>query len=283
MLYIWPYIAFFSFPILAPSVLSTILSVLPPTMVPTPLTSFHQPGQKHLLPRVWVLALWMVVSAAAVHFNTIVHPFTLADNRHYVFYVFRILRIHWAVKYLAVPVYVLGGWLCIQALGSASRAAVAERIKAVPPASSEPKDESKGEEKGEKKDKPELPPGITQDDLVEEGCQASFVLVWLATTTLNLVTAPLVEPRYFIVPWVMWRLHFPINAEEGKEVVLGAAKKTEGKDEGEQTVEQAVAHNKTLWGETAWFLLVNVVTGYIFLNWGFSWPQEPGRVQRFMW
>jgi alpha-1,2-glucosyltransferase len=38
-----------------------------------------------------------------------------------------------------------------------------------------------------------------------------------------------------------------------------------------------------LWGETFWFLLINTVTGYVFLYRGFEWPQEPGKVQRFMW
>ena len=38
-----------------------------------------------------------------------------------------------------------------------------------------------------------------------------------------------------------------------------------------------------LWLETFWFLLINAVTGYMFLYKGFTWPQEPGRIQRFMW
>jgi alpha-1,2-glucosyltransferase len=42
-------------------------------------------------------------------------------------------------------------------------------------------------------------------------------------------------------------------------------------------------HDYRLWLETAWFLLINFVTGYVFLYRGFEWPQEPGLVQRFMW
>ena len=42
-------------------------------------------------------------------------------------------------------------------------------------------------------------------------------------------------------------------------------------------------HDHRLWLETIWFLAVNLATGYIFLYWGFAWPQEPGKVQRFMW
>ncbi|GME26814.1 Alpha- glucosyltransferase alg10 [Neofusicoccum parvum] len=285
MLYIWPYITFFSFPILLPNILSTALSLFPSHIIPAQLHTFVKPGQKHLLPRIWVLAACTLLATAAVHFNTIIHPFTLADNRHYVFYVFRILRLHPAIKYLAVPVYVLSGWTVIQALGSSSRLTIAERIKAVP-AAPETKDEDKSEEKEEgKESKPELPEGVKNEDLVEEGCQASFVLVWLATTTLNLITAPLVEPRYFIVPWVMWRLHFPINAS-GKDVVLGKSGAEKEKAEEERKKDgkgEDYGHNKSLWVETAWFLAVNVVTGYIFLNWGFLWPQEPGKLQRFMW
>lgn len=284
MLYIWPYILFFSFPILLPSILSTLLSLLPTSLVPAPLSALVKPGQKQLLPRLWVLAAWTFVASASVYFNTIIHPFTLADNRHYVFYVFRILRLHPAIKYAAVPVYVLGAWACLQALGSGSRLAVAERIKAVPaPVEEEKKDAGKNEEKeGKKEEKLELPEGVKSEDLVEEGCQASFVLVWLATTSLNLITAPLVEPRYFIVPWIMWRLHFPINSA-GKDEVLGPAAKKKHDNQKEDVKEQGEVHNQALWVETAWFLVVNAVTGYIFLHWGFTWPQEPGRVQRFMW
>lgn len=42
-------------------------------------------------------------------------------------------------------------------------------------------------------------------------------------------------------------------------------------------------HDHRLWLETMWFLTINLATGYIFLYWGFEWPQEPGKVQRFMW
>ena len=42
-------------------------------------------------------------------------------------------------------------------------------------------------------------------------------------------------------------------------------------------------YDHRLWLETVWFLLVDGVTGYVFLKRGFEWKQEPGRVQRFMW
>jgi DIE2/ALG10 family len=52
----------------------------------------------------------------AIHFNTIIHPFTLADNLHYVFYVFRVLPLHPAFKYAAIPAYITFAWLVINAL-----------------------------------------------------------------------------------------------------------------------------------------------------------------------
>lgn len=279
MLYIWPYILFFSFPILAPSIISALLSLLPATAVPASIRSWASPGQRDLLPRVAVIAAWTLVAALVVHFNTIIHPFTLADNRHYVFYVFRILRIYPVLRYLAAPAYIVGGWLVIQALGSPPRLAITpgqedEKKQQSASQSTDPTTSSSRKEVV-------VPRDVKKDDLVEEGCQVSFVLVWLATTSLNLITAPLVEPRYFIIPWIMWRLHFPIGNETGGGAVVKEKKNEEdGKaDDASRVPEQSA----WLWVETAWFLLVNLATGYVFLNWGFEWPQEPGSVQRFMW
>src|SRR2546423_2818274 len=96
MLYIWPSIVFFSWPVLLPGIAKLSRKKLPRLSVALP-----------------VMGLMLL----AVHFNTIVHPFTLADNRHYVFYVFRILLRHPVVKYAAVPVYISCAWLVIHALG----------------------------------------------------------------------------------------------------------------------------------------------------------------------
>jgi hypothetical protein len=58
----------------------------------------------------------MELMLLAVHFNTIIHPFTLADNRHFVFYVFRILLRHPVFKYAVAPVYITCAWLVISVL-----------------------------------------------------------------------------------------------------------------------------------------------------------------------
>jgi alpha-1,2-glucosyltransferase len=189
------------------------------------------------MPRVWILVIFTGISLAIVHYNTIIHPFTLADNRHYVFYVFRLLRCHWLVRYLAAPVYVLTGWLAIFSLKQNWLSFDLER-----------KHDTSAKIKAERN---------------------GLFLVWLASSALSLITAPLVEPRYFILPWILWRLQaaVPLKNLEG---TSGAARL------------KALDHS-WLGFETVWYLAINGMTGYIFLNWTFEWDQEPGAKQRFMW
>lgn len=54
-----------------------------------------------------IIALIAVV-VSIIHFNTIIHPYLLADNRHYTFYVWnRFLGRNDLTKYLAIPVYLI--------------------------------------------------------------------------------------------------------------------------------------------------------------------------------
>ncbi|KAI9709883.1 MAG: hypothetical protein M1812_007591 [Candelaria pacifica] len=230
MLYFWPYIFFFSFPVICPYILNALL---PQNHLPY---SYRYGSLGHRLPHLSIAIPILALMLATIHFNTIVHPFTLADNRHYVFYVFRILLRHPAIKYLAAPVYFICAWAAITALGGIP-------MKPQLATSNSQKSESRTSE------------GIKEQ--AADANRVSFVIVWLSTTTLSLITAPLVEPRYFIIPWVLWRINLPTQRRDVSEHLI--------------------------WLETAWFLLVNFVTGYIFLYWGFEWPQEPGKVQRFMW
>ena len=224
MLYIWPFIAFFSWPLLLPQLLDTRTL-------------------RARMPRPAVVGTIVALMTVVVHFNTVVHPFTLADNRHYMFYVFRILLKHPAIKYAAVPVYFITAWLVMSALGS------------------------------------NRPTG---------GERASFAIVWLASTTLSLVTAPLVEPRYFMVPWLIWRLHVPELVP-----ITGTARSRDGSDskkkpvprsqDGVTHIVRALIESHVLWIEVVWFLLINGVTCGLFLEKPFEWTQEPGKSQRFMW
>src|SRR5204862_8112263 len=96
------------------------------------------------------------------------HPFLRADNRHFVFYIWRrTIRRHPLAKYLAAPVYHGSGWLVLHALG---------RSQSV----------------------------LTLTGIV-------------AATALTIIPSPLLELRYFILPYLFWRLHLsPLVANNEK-------------------------------------------------------------------
>ncbi|KAF2740727.1 alpha-1,2 glucosyltransferas-like protein alg10 [Polyplosphaeria fusca] len=245
MLYLWPYIVFFSLPL-------TAVTLLGPAARFLPAGKFKSTCQERLAglgakarPDILTSIIFLALSVAAVHFNTIVHPFTLADNRHYVFYVFRILRRHPAIKYLAVPIYYLCFWQTIQTLGTAFG----------------------GNENMKRKTRATDGGRPITKSTARQPSQLSFAVVWIATTALSIVSAPLVEPRYFIIPWIMWRLHVPSLAALPSSTPPSAM----------------ASYDTRLILETAWLLFINGLTGYAFLYRGFAWPSEPGLVQRFLW
>ncbi|KAI9678450.1 MAG: glucosyltransferase [Trizodia sp. TS-e1964] len=248
MLYLWPYLLFFSFPLALRPVLAHGAALLRRTR-----SAFQQPGGhlRSCAVEMMILISLLVAVLLIIRYNTIIHPFTLADNRHYVFYVFRwfLLR-HPIAKYLATPAYFFCAWAVIATLAPTAGDA------------SQPKEKTKKESKQYHK---------TKENTV------SFVIIWLTATALSLVTAPLVEPRYFIVPWVMWRLHVPpgrIRPEKGRRQ---RGNTTDRKAGGWGSLDTMLSL------ETTWFLVINTLTGFLFLYCGFLWPQEPGKIQRFMW
>ncbi|KAI9756782.1 MAG: hypothetical protein M4579_003699 [Chaenotheca gracillima] len=249
MLYIGPCIVFF-FP-------GPVLAYAADTVL-----SRNRWSEKRIWPIVYKILLALISLSASiiiVHYNTIIHPFTLADNRHYVFYAFRwtILR-HPLIKYVLAPIYVLSGWSVLGLL-SGRQSDVLQTRK----------------------------PNHKRDQEESDGNNSSFVMILLLSTALSVITAPLVEPRYFIVPIIIWRLHLPsskmthLPTMSRKYIFSNTNTKNKSAQNGQLRVAQ---HGKwLLWLESFWFLSINLVTGYIFLNKGFEWPQEPGKVQRFMW
>ena len=256
MLYIWPFFAFFSLPLLLPHALKPVISVY--TAYHTKHTA-NAPGQEtwiKTVSSVMFLLASVALFLAIVKYNTIIHPFTLADNRHYMFYVFRytIRRARWVAFALVVPYTACRG-LVWSALSGSPEAA---------------------------------PSGAKQDETKPDGTfepvTASTALIWLLATALSLVTAPLVEPRYFIIPWVIWRLMLP--AWRAPPLMTESLKKN---GFGRKALVVTEKYNVLLWMETAWFFVVNVGTIYIFLTKPYQWKAEDGtlldggRWQRFMW
>jgi alpha-1,2-glucosyltransferase len=276
MLYIWPFIALFSLPLLYYNVPDLLY-----LLWPLKWWSANFPGagrRPQLSTGIW-LFLGTLMALGVIHFNTIIHPFTLADNRHYVFYVFRYtIRRHFAVRYQLAPVYITCAFFAFRTLAGYNLLRLNATI-------------SRGKDGGNITFKSEQSP--MSDSLSRSSLPStSFTMVWLISTALSLITAPLVEPRYFIIPWVIWRLHVP-TLPLASDIERPAKDSNAERKRKPHTSKSCWAgwmkywayegHDHRLWLETIWFLLISLITGSIFLFKGFEWPQEPGKVQRFMW
>lgn len=266
MLYIWPYFMFFSFPLLYPYL---ICGLIPRGIMPRSLRSAKLPRP----PRLFIQLFNIILMLAVVHYNTTVHPFTLADNRHYMFYVFRLLLRHRLIKYAVVPVYFYCGYATTAAFGGIFDA-------------QDSRTQNSSSTQVQHNPRNKLSPLAVAHP--SQGSRISFVLLWFCATTLSLVTAPLVEPRYFIIPWLVWRLH--IHYPRTKLSATQVKKKSHVKRNGFFSILDGVIRSLVyadqrhrLWLECVWFLFINWATTYIFLYRGFEWPQEPDKVQRFMW
>lgn len=198
LLYLSVFICIFSAPlVLSPALMIRLFYFASPIYLSSGrvMVSFHN---------MMKLGAGMIVIAATVRYNTYFHPYLLADNRHYVFYIFRrtLLRFPPYSLYIPIPIYFAA--LCLVFLSLQGRVTVA------------------------------------------------WVLLWIAGTMGTLVGAGLIEFRYFILPWVFWRLHVDMKGWRG-------------------------------YAELAVFASVNLLTIRVFLYRGFAWENVPGQVQRFMW
>lgn len=71
----------------------------------------------------WFLCLSLAIAfAAIVHYNTIEHPYLLADNRHYTFYLWnRFYKKYEFARYIIIPVYLLALGCVLAALNENQR------------------------------------------------------------------------------------------------------------------------------------------------------------------
>ncbi|KAI3318731.1 glycosyltransferase family 59 protein [Xylariaceae sp. AK1471] len=339
MLYIWPLFVFFSVPLFIPRVLNLV------SIVYQALTSRHASKTEgetkkrtlstnlmrrrspldELFNRVCTsgLASGVLICCGAlaaalliVQFNTIIHPFTLADNRHYMFYVFRysILKVWW-IRYALVPIYVVCAWMCWGALqGSGGSPSAQEKWIQSPFISDSQKTASSvSREASAQSQSP------TEAEAGPASPPTSTVLMLLLTTALSLMTAPLVEPRYFILPWVFWRLLVPastlspssllpkrnpapsettalarkIGIFDHNDAENDLSKANNTKPARAKDVPNSASSNTTqskrsgqsrssglvipiVVLEMFWFLLINVATMYVFVTRPFYWRAPDG-------
>lgn len=286
MLYIWPLFAFFSAPLLLPF-LPWPFSLKPGSGTP----GSAQKRSETQKSQNWVAtclstvgyASLILAALAVVRFNTIIHPFTLADNRHYMFYVFRYTILRGPrVRYALVPAYVLCWRICWKALGGS---------QPTQDAVDSSREDAQKQESGSKKSRTKsvkIKDSHTDTVLSTDPPTLSTALLWLLATALSLITAPLVEPRYFIMPWVFWRLLAPAWPVY---IPFVSSRRSEGGPGRllDSLLSVGQKFDLRLFVETAWFLVIHLATAYMFIARPFYWRAEDGslldggRVQRFMW
>ena len=129
----------------------------------------------------------LLLLAAAVQYGTFDHPFTLSDNRHYTFYVWRrVLGRGAGVRLALVPAYALALWLV--------RHALLVRPRARSAAEEEEEEIHMMQTQARKQRATTIPSPL-------------IVLGLALCTAAVLIPARLIEPRYFTVPWMLLQLH----------------------------------------------------------------------------
>lgn len=154
--------------------------------------------QKHWIFESFLLLLLTVI----VHSNTLVHPYVLADNRHYVFYFWnKFMGRYKLFKYLLVPVYSFTLYTMFH--------------------------------------------GIKHLRFVT---QINYIFM----TSVVLIPQLLIEPRYFIIPYIFYRLL--IKQPKKWQIIM----------------------------ELITVLVVNCLQFYIFISKEFYWRDQP-HPQRITW
>ncbi|KAK9463768.1 alpha-2-glucosyltransferase Alg10 [Lipomyces oligophaga] len=186
---------------------------------PTTIPIFFSSLQKITSVRgLFTVTLAVPVVLFAIDRTTIAHPFLLADNRHYPFYIWRrIINLTPNSRYWLAPLYIVATWLVFWVRLRSER--------------------------------------------------VLSVILFFGATAAVLVPSPLIECRYFIVPYVVWRLRVAeLDSVE--------------EEHSSESQQQGVVMRRV---EIAWSALINAVTLALFLLKSFEWPSEPGVRQRFMW
>lgn len=163
------------------------------------LNNFANFCQKH-----WIFTGMCALAVAfCIDSYTIAHPYLLADNRHYTFYIWRriIVRTSYS-KYAILPVYVYAGYCVLHALRHNS---------------------------------------------------IIFKLSFPIFACLNLMPQALLEFRYFVIPYILYRLQ----------------------------VRPTSWHKLLL--ESGLYMAINAFTIALFICKPFEWPHEPGQIQRIIW
>lgn len=88
---------------------------------PSVVLKYIEPTLKLIWKHWLIVILLAIISIIVIYENTIVHPYMLADNRHYVFYVWnRLYGKFWWFKFVMVPFYLLSLSILYQSIAMRS-------------------------------------------------------------------------------------------------------------------------------------------------------------------
>lgn len=163
----------------------------------------HLPNTFQFLVSKWYFTKFAIILAVGiVYLNTLVHPYLLADNRHYTFYVWnRFYGKYNLARYLITPVYIFGIALIYKAISNKS---------------------------------------------------AGFKLMYGLCATVAIALQRMIEVRYFLIPFMVFRLNVaPIRL-------------------------------RWLLVELAFYLVINAAVFYVFVTKEIHWS-DFDEVQRLIW
>lgn len=88
----------------------------------SPLRVYHA-ARRLQKPHTWAFALGgFTLAFLSIHYFSFAHPYLLADNRHYTFYLWKnVIRAHWSAKYCLIPLYLYSWWSILNYLGEKER------------------------------------------------------------------------------------------------------------------------------------------------------------------
>jgi alpha-1,2-glucosyltransferase len=115
-------------------------------------------------------------------------------------------------------------------------------------------------------------------------------VAWAACTTAVLVPTPLVEPRYFLIPLILLRLHLElvpsraaeVRTNEGSEVPDRRHHRPGHTVKLREEIGSGREVPGRLWVEYAWYTGIHAATLGLFLVRKFRWEGWEGWM-RFMW
>lgn len=161
---------------------------------------------------------------------SIAHPYLLADNRHYTFYIWRkVIQVHWMMKYLLVPLYVYS-WFSIISILGLQWSLFRELISVLQTFDWD----------------------MSFVHFTGKARNRIWVFSFFISCALVLVPAPLIEFRYYTIPFYFLILHSQVT-DYAKWLTIGTL-----------------------------YVAVNILTMTMFLFHPFHWDHEPG-TQRFIW